>query len=462
MTIRKMVEVCQGCYHGSEELMDIEITGVATDSRKIKPGFLFVPIKGEKVDGHRFIESVIAAGALLSLSELEQSELNIMFDDGRKQPMPYIKVESCLQALKDLALYYRDQLSCKIVGVTGSVGKTSTKEMIASVLEQRYCVQKTAGNFNNEIGLPLTIFSITQEHQVAVVEMGISDFGEMSRLAKISKPDICVITNIGYAHLEQLGDRDGVLKAKTEVLPYIQPGGYLVLNKDDDKLSTIKDLDQQQIIYYALEDTKANYYATFGKTTRFYHQFPGEEKSHYEVTIPIPGVHQVMNAMAAACVGELLDLTEDEIKKGILQVSSMEGRSNFIQQKDIVIIDDCYNANPMSMKASIEVLSQRQGRTIAILGDMGELGVESKGLHYEVGEAVVKSGIHTLIAIGTLAQEMIAGTKRGGVEVMETYYFSTKEKALLFIKGYVKAGDSILVKASHFMKFEEIVEVLIN
>lgn len=462
MTIRKMLEVCQGCYHGLEQLMDIEITGVATDSRKIEAGFLFVPIKGEKVDGHEFIESVMAAGAIVSLSEEER-----LLQEQGEENIPYIKVESCQQALKDLAEYYREQLSCKIVGITGSVGKTSTKEMIASVLEQHYHVQKTAGNFNNEIGLPLTIFSITQEHEVAVVEMGISDFGEMSRLAKITKPDICVITNIGYAHLEQLKDRDGVLKAKTEVLSYLKPGGSLILNGDDDKLLTIKETDGQQILRYSLENKEANYYASRGQINEiegleasFQSKMPGQMERNYDVVLPIPGTHQVMNAMAAACVGELLGLTDEEIKKGILQVPSIKGRSNFIQMNGMLIIDDCYNANPMSMKASIEVLSQRSGRTLAILGDMGELGTEERKLHYEVGEVAAINGIHTLIAIGTLAEEMITAAREKGSKVEETYYFSTKEKALLFIKGYVKEGDSILVKASHFMKFEEIVEEL--
>jgi len=380
---------------------------------------------------------------------------------------PYIKVQSCLQALKDLAKYYRNQLSCTIVGITGSVGKTSTKEMIASVLEQRFRVQKTAGNFNNEIGLPLTIFSITQEHEVAVVEMGISDFGEMSRLAEITKPDICVITNIGYSHLEQLVDRDGVLKAKTEVLPFIQPGGSLILNGDDDKLLTIKTQNQQQILFYSMENSQANYYAPMEQTKgaldsiiSFYSKMPGKEETSYPVVIPVPGSHQVMNAMAAACVGELLGLTIEEIKEGILQVPNIQGRSNFLRKHNMLIIDDCYNANPMSMKASIEVLSQIPGRTIAVLGDMGELGGETRKLHGEVGEVAAKCQIHTLVLIGELAKEIGTTAKQNKNSVNEIYYFSTKEKALPFIKGYVKAGDSILIKASHFMKFEQIVESL--
>ena len=456
MTIQSMVNACNGCYHGPKQLIDKEITGVATDSRKVLTDFLFVPLKGEKVDGHDFIGKVMAAGALVTLSEVE------LEDD-----FPYIKVQSCLQALKDLAKYYRNQLSCTIVGITGSVGKTSTKEMIASVLEQRYRVQKTAGNFNNEIGLPLTIFSITQEHEVAVVEMGISDFGEMSRLAEITKPDICVITNIGYSHLEQLVDRDGVLKAKTEVLPFIQPGGSLILNGDDDKLLTIKSLDQQQILYYSMENNQANYFApvekikgTLDPIITFYSKMPGKEETNYPVVIPVPGSHQVMNAMAAACVGELLGLTIEEIKEGILQVPNIQGRSNFLRKHHMLIIDDCYNANPMSMKASIEVLSQIPGRTIAVLGDMGELGGETRKLHGEVGEVAAKCQIHTLVLIGELAKEIGTTAKQNKNSVNEIYYFSTKEKALPFIKGYVKAGDSILIKASHFMKFEQIVESL--
>ena len=229
LTLRNIVKVCRGVYHGPEEALDREVDSIITDSRKAEAGALFVAIVGERVDAHKFIPDVMAKGALASVSEREL--------EGRG--FPYIQVESSLQAVKDIAEFYLEQLQIPVVGITGSVGKTSTKEVIASVLKEKYRTLKTQGNFNNELGLPLTVFRLRDEDEIAVLEMGISDFGEMTRLAKIAKPQTCVITNIGTCHLENLRDRDGVLKAKTEIFRYLRPDGHIVLNGDDDKLSTV-------------------------------------------------------------------------------------------------------------------------------------------------------------------------------------------------------------------------------
>ena len=213
MSLREIAAACGGTYYGNEASLSLEVTGVAIDSRKIEEGYLFIPIKGARVDGHNFIPQVMEKGALCTLSEKDLGDVTYS----------YILVDSCEDAMKAIAQHYRTALGIKVVGITGSVGKTSTKEMIASVLSQKYNVLKTAGNFNNEIGLPLTIFNIREEHEVAVLEMGINHFGEMHRLTKMAQPDVCVITNIGLCHLEYLGDRDGILKAKTEMFDYMQP-----------------------------------------------------------------------------------------------------------------------------------------------------------------------------------------------------------------------------------------------
>ena len=236
LSLAAIASACGGTCYGPEELLSREITGVAIDSRKIEEGFLFVPIKGARVDGHDFIEQVMEKGALCSLSEHSLGDV----------PYPYIVVESTEQALKDLARYYRSRLNLKVIGITGSVGKTSTKELIASVLAQKYHVLKTEGNYNNEIGLPLTIFRLTEEDEIAVLEMGIDHFGEMHRLADIARPDVCVITNIGYAHLESLGSREGILKAKTEMFDHLQDEFCVVLNGDDDMLRTVSDVRGQK------------------------------------------------------------------------------------------------------------------------------------------------------------------------------------------------------------------------
>ena len=242
--------MCKGVYHGPEDVLDQEAASIITDSRKAEEGALFVAIVGERVDAHRFIPDVMAKGApLASVSERELEGAEF----------PYIQVESSLQAVKDIAEFYLEQLQIPVVGITGSVGKTSTKEVIASVLKEKYRTLKTQGNFNNELGLPLTVFRLREEDEIAVLEMGISDFGEMTRLAKIAKPQTCVITNIGTCHLENLGDRDGVLKAKTEIFQYLKPEGHIVLNGDDDKLSTIEEYKGIRPVFFGLDKNRDVY-----------------------------------------------------------------------------------------------------------------------------------------------------------------------------------------------------------
>ncbi|MDD3140529.1 MAG: UDP-N-acetylmuramoyl-tripeptide--D-alanyl-D-alanine ligase, partial [Lachnospiraceae bacterium] len=423
----------------------------------IKTDYLFIPIRGARVDGHDFIPKVMSAGALCTLSEklLEGASY------------PYILVNSCEQALKDLAEYYRSSLDIKVVGITGSVGKTSTKEMIASVLEQKFNVLKTAGNYNNEIGLPLTIFNLRNEHEIAILEMGISEFGEMTRLAKMARPDVCVITNIGLCHLEFLKSRNGILKAKTEIFDYMQPGGAIILNGDDDMLATIGKTKGTMPCFFGLS-TNHNCYATdiqsLGlKGTICTIHFPEETLT---VTIPIPGIHMVYNALAGACVGQALHLTPIEIKAGIECLKPVSGRNNIIETSEITVIDDCYNANPVSMKASLDVLSNALGRKIAILGDMGELGDNEKALHYEVGRYATHSGIDIIICIGTLAKEIANGAidtagSSGTVSPCILHY-NTKELFLEASKSIIQKNDTILIKASHFMNFPVIVEALVK
>ena len=286
MTLANIAACCGGTYIGDENIKNTEVTGIAIDSRKVKRGGLFIPVRGERVDGHDFIPAVIKDGALATLSEKELDA----------PEFPYILVESTLDALKKIAAFYRQTLGIKVVGITGSVGKTSTKEMIASVLKEKFSVHKTAGNFNNEIGLPLTIFDITEQHEIAVLEMGISDFGEMHRLAEIANPDICVITNIGLCHLENLGSRDGILKAKTEVFDHLRGEGIVILNGDDDKLSTITSVNGRKPVFYGREhgDVYATDITTLGmEGIRMVLHLHEQSR---EVTIPIAGEHNVYNA----------------------------------------------------------------------------------------------------------------------------------------------------------------------
>lgn len=465
MTLENIVRACGGVYVGDESKRQCEISGAVIDSRLVEKDFLFIPIKGARVDGHDFIPAVFEKGALAALSERR------LENPGG----PYILVDSAEAAMKALAKYYRRVLGIKVVGITGSVGKTSTKEMIASVLSQKYHVLKTEGNLNNEIGLPLTIFKIRAEHEIAVLEMGISEFGEMDRLADMAQPDICVITNIGLCHLENLMTRDGILKAKTESFAHLAEGGIAVLNGDDDKLCEKTVVNGRPTVFYGIgaepkrEDTpegekilaEKEVYATDIKTvglsgTRAEIQ-AGEES--FAVEIPIAGEHNVYNALAAVCVARQLGLSAEEIKRGIASVQTIGGRSNLIHRDGVTIIDDCYNANPVSMQASVDVLSRATGRKIAVLGDMGELGEQEKELHAMVGRHFADRGIHALFCAGALSLELARAVEEFSPET-EVFWFDTKEELRGRLREYKKSGDTILVKASHFMGFSEIVRAL--
>lgn len=449
MTLTEIAGACRGTYHGSSENAEKEVSSVTIDSRKIQKGSLFIAIKGARVDGHDLIPQTIEAGALCALSEKDLGAV----------PFSYILVDSCKQALKSLAEHYRRSLDIRVVGISGSVGKTSTKEMIASVLSQKYNVLKTEGNFNNEIGLPLTVFNIREEHEIAVLEMGISDFGEMTRLAKIARPDICVITNIGCAHLEQLKSRDGILKAKTEMLDHMNPEGHIVFNGDDDKLCSFTPGNGIRPVYFGLDKSctfraeKVEDQGLRGTDAEFI-----TPDSHFTAHISIPGSHMVYNAMAGAAVGRILGLTDDQVKAGIEALVPLAGRDHLIETKKFTIIDDCYNANPASMKASLDVLTKANTKTAAVLGDMGELGEDWKALHQEVGAYAARSGIHTLVCIGEMAAEIAAGAQSSGAG--HVYHYTAKQDFYENLDTLLKSGDTILVKASHMMGFSEIVERL--
>ncbi len=448
MSLLEIATACGGQYYGDTSLLHTEVTGVAIDSRKIETGYLFIPIKGARVDGHDFISQVIEAGALCTLTEKELPDAT----------HPYILVSSCEQAMKEIARHYRTALGIKVVGITGSVGKTSTKEMIASVLSQKYNVLKTAGNFNNEIGLPLTIFNIREEHEVAVLEMGINHFDEMHRLATMAQPDICVITNIGLCHLENLGDRDGILKAKTEMFDHMQPDATVILNGDDDKLITVQETHGCKPKFFGLSK-ELDAYATDIQSL----SLRGSKctlhlkENTFETTIPIPGAHMVSNALAGALVGQELGLSSEEIKAGIEALVPVSGRNNMIATDDLLIIDDCYNANPVSMKASLDVLATADTRKVAILGDMFELGEDEKDLHADCGEHATQKGIDLLICIGALSKHTADAASGSDTAV---YHFGTKAEFLSQASMLLKKNDTILVKASHGMEFPELVEWL--
>ena len=458
---------CCGTLHGNP---DAVITSIVTDSRKAGKGSLFAAIKGARVDGHRFIPAVAEQGAVCVLCE-EKPDTDIA----------YIKVESTLVALKGIAEYYRSLFTIPFIGITGSVGKTSTKEFISAVLAQKYNVHKTGGNFNNELGVPITLFGLEEEHEVAVIEMGISGFGEMTRLSKMVRPDICVITNIGYCHLENLGDRDGVLRAKTEMFQYLSADGTIILCHDDDKLRTVTDYHGIRPTFYGTgnDEYRAENITEKGldgigctlihglsrdesRSIPSIPQSPSGDSSLYQrepeiridVTIPTMGRHNVLNALCAMAVGTQLGLTPEEIKRGLESFENVGSRNHIIKTDTLTIIDDCYNANPTSTKAGLDTLSKLGGRRVAILGDMKELGTDEIALHREVGAYAKEVGIDMLVAVGPLSEATAEGYGKGA------YYYATVERCIDRLKRYLRPGDTILVKASHSMRFERIVEAL--
>ena len=461
MTLTNIARACNGrllypAENSRKEIEHAEAVGVVIDSRKAGENFIFVATKGERVDGHRFIPDVFAKGALGVVCEKEPESL----------PGPCIVVEDSFEALKQIGEFYRQQLPVKVVGITGSVGKTSTKEFVAAVLAMKYKVHKTLGNYNNEVGVPLTVLSMPEDTEVAVLEMGINHFGEMHNLSRIARPDICIMTNIGQCHLEFLGSREGILKAKSEMFDFMKEDGSVCINGDDDMLASIKEVKGKKPVTFGLSE-QCRVYATDIKGKGL---FGSEAVIHgngesFAVQIPLPGEHMVYNALAAAAAGQLLGLTPEEIRDGIAAVESVSGRSHIVKLPDKVLIDDCYNANPVSMEAAIDLLLQADGRRVAVMGDMFELGEQEKEMHARVGKYAADKGVECIICAGKLARCIYEGARETAGErkdgpAAEIFYFEDRESLLEGINQILKPGDTILIKASHGMGFEKVVEQL--
>lgn len=450
LTLENITKACKGTYHGDPSKLTREAAGVVIDSRKVEKDFLFVAIDGENVNAHKFIPDTIEKGALCVVSHEDLGETDY----------PYILVESTGQALLDIAKLYRDSFDVKVVGITGSVGKTSTKEMIASVVSQKYPVHKTLGNFNNEWGLPITIFEMNESHQVAILEMGVNHFGEMRRLSSVASPDICVITNIGVAHLEFFKTREGILQEKSQMIQDMKSGGSIILNGDDDLLSKMGPVKGVEPVFFGTGEDNQFFASDLNpvglKGTECVIHLPSGDS--FKCIVPVPGIHMVSNALAGAAVGCTLGLSADEIKRGIETLPSMPGRNHIISTDKLIILDDCYNANPISTKAAIDVLTMAIGRKVAVLGNMGELGNNEKQLHFDTGAYAAEQGIDVVVGIGDLAKEIVAGASADSS--IETHWFASKADFLLQIADIIHTGDNVLVKASHGMWFPELVEAL--
>lgn len=472
LSILEIAKACQGqlVLQGDGVTEDTMVDSVVLDSRKVTAGGAFVATVGERVDGHKFIPQVFENGVVLAITEKTPETVEQECGVPASGWGSYVLVENSFQALKDIAEFYRSKLSVKVVGITGSVGKTSTKEFIAGVLAEKYQVLKTEGNFNNEIGVPLTLLRIRDEHEVAVVEMGISDFGEMHRLSKMARPDICVITNIGQCHLENLKSREGILRAKTEIFDFMAEDGEICLNGDDDMLATVT---KKNLHFFGLEETNGKEVwasevvskGLWGSEATMH--IAGSEEN-FAVTIPLPGIHMVTNGAAATCVAKILGLSNAEIARGLAKIQAVGGRGHLIRLDNYTVIDDCYNANPVSMNAAIDLLDMADTYKVAILGDMFELGENSDEMHAGVGDYAAHSGADCILCVGENSRHMYEGAVKAAEEFSvgnkRIYYFANREKLMLALEQesdeLLPKGCTILVKASHGMEFAKVVEYL--
>ena len=419
------------------------LTSVTIDSRVVRPGSLFAAIVGERVDGHNYIPIAQRLGAACVLCE--------RFSEAA---VPQIKVPDTQAALKKLAAHYRGMFHIPFVGVTGSVGKTTAKEMIAAVLSERYNTHKTEKNFNNELGVPLTLFALRERHEAAVVEMGISGFGEMTRLAEMARPDIAVFTLIGDAHLEFLGDRAGVLRAKGEIVSGMPENGVVIANGDDPLLRA-HDFGRKTVLFGMGAHCHIRAEAAEPDGDRGMKCVIVSGERRIPLKIPAVGTHMVYAALMGAAVGMELGLTDEEIRRGVARYEPVGSRGRVLHAGAITVLDDCYNANPTSMRAALDSLLLLGGRPAAILGDMLELGENGAALHAEVGAYAAGLGVR-VIACGPLAKHIAAGAGEGAV------WFPDRESLLPALPSLLCPGDAVLVKASHSMGFEKISEMIVK
>ena len=445
LTFKELVEAIDGKLIVESD--NKEFNHICTDTRKIEKNNVFLALKGEVFNGNEYVNAALEKGASIAIVD------EVLFDE-KEVRGNVIKVENTYDALLKLAKYYREKLKVKVVGITGSTGKTSTKDLVAAFLSGKYKVFKTKGNFNNHIGLPLMILSLDSSIEVAVLELGMSNLGEIHTLADCAIPDIALITNIGLSHIENLKTRENILKAKLEITDFFKKDNTLVVNSEDDYLKNLKEEDFKIIKtgYNELSNYKAKNVSLTESTTSF--EIEDENKT-YKFVLPMVGAHNVLNALLGIVASKILGVSYEEMLRGLDNIEATSMRLEFIKTNDYTIINDCYNASPDSMKAALDVLKNHSGeRKIAILGTMRELGDESKRAHKEVAE-YAKDKADILVSTGEYVEDYKLGFSEDNIMIYET-----KEELIRAMKNFIKPNDVILVKASRGAKFEEIVEGL--
>ncbi len=438
-------------------LESMEIKGISIDSRNIKEGELFIAIRGDRFDGHDFVPEAMKKGAWGALVERSALEARYERIGGFKNILP---VEDTIFALQEMSHMHRKKFPIPVVGITGSNGKTTTKEMLACILKRKGPVLKNEGNLNNHIGVPLTLLKLDARHKSAAVEMGMSGPGEIDTLARLVSPDVGVITNIGPAHLEFLGAMDTVAAAKAELLDNLRADGIAVLNTDDQYFDTLKRKYGGRVLSFGI-DGKADVRANDIKQGRDFTDFTlSSDGSKAKVRLRAVGRHNIYNALAAAAAAVAVGLPLDAVKYGLDDFVPVAMRSELKVVNGRTVLADCYNANPGSMKAALETLvSLKSGKmAVAVLGDMLELGASGEEAHREIGRIAARLGIDALITLGALAKRILEGAAEAGMRKERLFAAETHADAAALLKQHSKNGDAVLIKGSRGMKMEKILE----
>ena len=437
---------------------DVEFPAISIDSRKIQPGELFWAIKGDHFNGNDFIPEVLKKGAAGLVTDKGLSVCK------GSENIPLIKVTSSLNALQRLATYNRRKHPVPLVAITGSNGKTTTKEIMASILESKYEVLKNEGNLNNLIGVPLTLLRLHTDHEVAVIEMGMNKAGEIRELAAMARPNLGIITNIGEAHLEGLGTIENIKRAKGELIEALSDEDQIVLNADDDAVMEFQAYAKGKVTTFGIENDATimagEVEIEWGKGTLFILYAGG---SSIPVLFPIYGIHQLYNALAASAAAYALGFSLQEIREGLEAYEGYSGRMEVIHIQGVAVINDSYNANPPSVRYAIETMKKlAEGRTIAVLGDMLELGAYEEKIHSDLGRFAHEKGLDCIVTVGTRAKQIASGAIENGMELNRVLSFDSTMDAANYLKGEISEGDWILVKGSRGMKMETIASQLID
>lgn len=443
ITLQQAAQWCGGWI--DPKYKDVAFLGANNDTRKLEKGQLFIALQGER-DGHDFIPAALEKGAAAVLCT---------HCDG---DFPAIVVEDTRLALGQIARGERDRIGMKVVGITGSVGKSTTKEMVAAVLESTYRVGKTPVNHNNDIGMPMAILSMAEDTQIAVLEMGMNHFREIAYLASIGKPDVAVIINIGTMHIEHLGSMEGILQAKLEILEGMSEDGRIILNGDDSLLWNQHKTLQKKVTFFGVRNPDCG---VLGQEVQQFenglHFAVQTDTQRFFVELALEGEHFVPDALAAVAVGLEMGVQPERIQQSLAGFRNMAGRQEIFEHNGFTIIRDCYNAGPESMAAALAVLGNRPGRHVAVLGDMLELGVNAGAEHYKVGRIAAEK-TDVLLAYGSNSDRMLHGAVTGGMSQTKARAFTDKEKLVQVLKQIAKPGDVLLFKGSRGMRMEQVLE----